>query len=329
MSGRLTLLFVSALFTAGAAVAQEAAGAQWLQNFNDAKQKAKADGKDLLVDFTGSDWCIWCKRLDKEVFAESAFQTEIAKGYILVKLDYPQDESLVTAEVKAQNEQLQKDYGIEGYPTIFLMDADGRPYAQTGYQAGGPAKYLEHLAKLQPAKAARDAAFTKAKDATGLDRAKLLAAGLDGMDEGVVLKHYKSEVDEILKLDEKNEAGLQEKYAAKLALVELDKKFNEMAQQGDWDAVDKAMAEYLTKFAGKKDIEQKATFYRAVVLLESKQDFDGALKMIQAAIDFAKDSEFAPRLEQIKKNVEEIKKQQGGEEKKDEGKGGEEKKDGK
>jgi thioredoxin-related protein len=322
MSGRSLSFAVAVLGLVGSALAQEG---QWLQNFEDAKAKAKADGKDLLVDFTGSDWCVWCKRLDAEVFAEKAFQDGVAKGYVLVKLDFPKDENLVTEAIKKQNAQLQSDYKIQGFPTILLMDPAGRPYAQTGYQQGGAAPYLEHLAGLQKAKAARDEHFGKAKGAEGAERAKHLAAGLDAMAEEVVMQHYKAEVDEVMKLDADGKAGLKAKYEAKLAMVELEEKFQELAQNGDWDAVDKYMAELLTKYKGNVDIEQKATFYRAVVLIEDKHDFAGALKGIDAARAIAPDSEFGKRLEQIRKNVERIQKQQeeqDGKDKKDDKKDG-------
>jgi len=306
MSGR-SISFAVALGLVGSAVAQEA---QWLQNFEDAKAKAKTDGKDLLVDFTGSDWCVWCKRLDAEVFAEKAFQDGITKGYVLLKLDFPHDESLVTEAIKKQNAQLQSDYKIQGFPTILLMDPAGRPYAQTGYKQGGAAPYLEHLADLQKAKAARDEHFGKAKGTEGVERAKHLAAGLDAMAEEVVMQHYQAEVEEVIKLDADGKAGVKAKYEAKLAMVALEEKFQELAQTGDWDGVDKYMAEQLTKYKGNVDIEQKATFYRAVCLIEGKQDFAGALKGIDAALAIAPDTEFGKRLPQIRKNVERIQKQQ-------------------
>ena len=161
-----------------------AGGEGWTSDYQAAQKQAAESKKDLLIDFTGSDWCIWCKRLDKEVFEEADFQKEIVKGYVLVKLDFPQDQSLVTEEIKAQNAQLQEQYKVQGFPTIFLMDASGKPFAQTGYQPGGGAKYLEHVAELSKGKAGYDENMAKAKDAKGVDRAKLLkspcAAGVAG-----------------------------------------------------------------------------------------------------------------------------------------------------
>lgn len=322
---------LSFAFVTAAAFAQEgekAGGAEWLQNFADAKAKATAEGKDLLVDFTGSDWCIWCKRLDQEVFAEAAFQTEVVKNFVLVKLDYPQNQELVTEAIREQNGKLQQEYKVQGFPTVFLLDATGKPYAQTGYQEGGSAKYVPHLAELRANKVARDEHFGKAKDAQGVDRARHLVAGLEALhNDEMVLAHYRTEIDEVMTLDADGKAGLKGKFEAKLARADVEGKFQELAQQGDWEGVDKLMVETLAKYKGNGELEQMATFYRAVVLLESKQDFDGALKLIDEALKFAPESDFAKQLPRIRKNVERIKKQQEGEEGGEKKDGGEEKKE--
>ena len=178
-----------------------ASGTQWVENFDQAKQTATTGKKDLLMDFTGSDWCSWCIKLRKEVFDQPAFKEAAPRDFVLVELDYPQDDSKLSAEVKAQNARLQKEFAIRGYPTIVLADAAGRPYAETGYQDGGPEKYLAHLQDLRKIKIQRDQAFAKAEGATGLDRALQLAAGLKAMDETLVAKHYRPVLDEITKLD--------------------------------------------------------------------------------------------------------------------------------
>ena len=120
----------------------------WFADFDQATEAAKKEGKDLLVDFTGSDWCGWCHRLHDEVFGFDEFLTEVQKHYVLVALDFPKAE-----EVKAQvpnperNAELKTKYGVRGYPTILLMTAEGEVYAQTGYQEGGVEPYLKYLEK--------------------------------------------------------------------------------------------------------------------------------------------------------------------------------------
>jgi thiol-disulfide isomerase/thioredoxin len=126
----------------------------WMTDFDAAKKKAAAEGKDLFINFTGSDWCGWCIRLDKEVFSQKLFVYEAQKRFVFVYLDFPKNIKQSDA-LKAQNEKLAQVYGVEGFPTIVLATADGRPYAKTGYEEGGPLVYLRHLAELQMQKPAK------------------------------------------------------------------------------------------------------------------------------------------------------------------------------
>lgn len=120
----------------------------WFADFDKAQEVAKKEGKDLLVDFTGSDWCVWCHRLHDEVFGFDEFITEVQKHYVLVALDFPKDEE-IQAKVPnpERNEELKGKYGVRGYPTVLLMTGEGEVYATTGYQEGGVEPYLEYLEK--------------------------------------------------------------------------------------------------------------------------------------------------------------------------------------
>ena len=129
-------------------------GIAWMTDFEAAKKKAAAEGKDLFIDFTGSDWCIWCQRLEKEVFSKPIFIHEAQKHFVFVMVDFPRNKKQ-SKELKAQNERLAQTYQAQAFPTIVLAEADGTPYAQTGYQEGGPLPYLEELARLQKQKPAK------------------------------------------------------------------------------------------------------------------------------------------------------------------------------
>ena len=152
------------------ALSLSAADAVWLTDLDEGIKVAKAEKKAILVDFTGSDWCGWCIRLKKEVFDQKEFAAA-TKDFVLVELDYPQKKKQ-PAEEKAKNKALAEKFGIEGFPTIMLLDANGEPFAQTGYLAGGPAKYLPHLAELLKANTADGRkAFAQTKKDEGLVRA--------------------------------------------------------------------------------------------------------------------------------------------------------------
>jgi thioredoxin-related protein len=125
-------------------------GEHWVGDFDEAVELARKQNKDLLVDFTGSDWCIWCKKLDKEVFSEQAFLDAAQKDFVLVALDFPHADD-VKAKVPNpdRNKELSEKYEIQGFPTVLLMNPDGEVYAKTGYRPGGAAPYVENLAEIR------------------------------------------------------------------------------------------------------------------------------------------------------------------------------------
>lgn len=138
----MTLMFRTLLaFVLTAAPLTAAEG--WLTDLDEAKKVAAKENKAILVDFTGSDWCGWCIRLREEVFDKPEFK-EASKHYVLVELDFPRTKKLPAAQ-KEKNESLAKQFAIRGFPTILLMNKDGQPFAKTGYEPGGPVKYVESL----------------------------------------------------------------------------------------------------------------------------------------------------------------------------------------
>jgi len=138
--------FLAAVALCLSVLSLSAAEPVWLTDLNEGIKVAKAEKKAILVDFTGSDWCGWCIRLKKEVFDQKEFAA-VTKDFVLVELDYPQRKKQAPEE-KAKNKAWAEKFAIEGFPTILLMDSNGEPFAQTGYQEGGPVKYLAHLKEL-------------------------------------------------------------------------------------------------------------------------------------------------------------------------------------
>ena len=116
----------------------------WESNLETALQKAKQENKAVLVNFTGSDWCVWCKRLSSEVFTQSEFEKYAEDNLVLVKIDFPQRIEQST-ETKMYNNQLAQRFGVEGFPTILLFNSQGKMVLQTGYQPGGAKSYVQHL----------------------------------------------------------------------------------------------------------------------------------------------------------------------------------------
>jgi protein disulfide-isomerase len=117
----------------------------WLTDYNAALAQAKSSGKPVLLDFTGSDWCPWCIKMDKEVLDTPAFKDYAGKNLVLMLVDFPQTKQL-PQKVQDQNDQLQKQYATEGFPTYILVDKDGKVLGQqVGYLDGGPTAFIAKL----------------------------------------------------------------------------------------------------------------------------------------------------------------------------------------
>ena len=294
-----------------------AGGEGWTHDFAAAKKQAAEEKKDLLLDFTGSDWCGWCIKLNDEVFKHEAFKTGVKDKFVLVELDYPREEKnkkkLGEATIK-QNEELQEKYAIQGFPTILLCDADGRPFARTGYQPGGAEKYVAHLDELRAKKEVRDKAFAEAGKAEGTAKAKALIAALDAMqlEDATVSEFYPNVVAEIKAADPTDETGFAKKIAEKEKFAKWESDLQKFAQEGDMEGAFAFVDKSVPEFTGES--KQKVLATKAGILAEMTK-FDESLKAIDEAKAAAPDSELAPQLDGFKERIEEAKEEAGAGEK--------------
>lgn len=130
------------------------ADAQWLTDFSAAKKKAKDENKPILMLFTGSDWCPYCIKWEKEAFSKPEFQDYAKTNLVLLFVDFPDKKPLPKAQARA-NDALQTRFKIEEYPTVVMLDSNGKKLGSFNYEEGGP-KVL--LGKIQ---ATRDGKVSK------------------------------------------------------------------------------------------------------------------------------------------------------------------------
>lgn len=99
---------------------------EWTQAYQAAKALAARKGIPILLNFSGSDWCYWCKLMDRQVFSQQAWGDWAKDNIALVLIDFPRDKSLVPAEYAARNEGLMKKYAVPGFPTFILLSPDAK-----------------------------------------------------------------------------------------------------------------------------------------------------------------------------------------------------------
>ena len=142
-------LFAVALcvLISGPAASAEESG--WLTDFKKAQQEAKAGNKLLLLDFTGSDWCGWCKKFDREILLKPEFKEYARDNLVIVELDFPRGKPQ-SAELRRQNRELAQQYEMVGFPTIIVLNADGQKvWRYDGFFPDGVAAFIAQLQKLR------------------------------------------------------------------------------------------------------------------------------------------------------------------------------------
>lgn len=121
----------------------------WVTDYKKAQQEAKANNKLILIDFTGSDWCGYCIQFDRAILSQPEFKEYATKNLILMEVDFPR-RKLQTPETKKQNAQLAQQYQIEGFPTVVVLNGEGRTiWRFDGYFPDGPAAFIAELEKAR------------------------------------------------------------------------------------------------------------------------------------------------------------------------------------
>ena len=130
---------------------------EWLTDFDEAAKLSQKTNKPILANFTGSDWCGYCKVLQREVFTTPKFKKWAKKNVVLLTVDFPR-RTKIAPELKKQNYALQKAFGVRGYPTVWLFNIgkgenykkDLEPLGKTGFVRGGVDAWIPTIAKFLP-----------------------------------------------------------------------------------------------------------------------------------------------------------------------------------
>jgi thioredoxin-related protein len=125
------------------------ADSSWQTDYKKAQEEAKSSNKLLLVDFTGSDWCGYCIKLDRDILSKSEFKDYANKNLVLMEVDFPRTKAQSDA-VKRQNQELAQQYQVQGFPTLVVLNGDGRKvWEYEGYFPDGPQAFIAALEKLR------------------------------------------------------------------------------------------------------------------------------------------------------------------------------------
>jgi thioredoxin-related protein len=288
-------VMISTLFVS-TAMAEEG----WLVDFEKAKAQAAKEGKAILMEFTGSDWCPPCKALHKNVLVKDIFKKEMPKHYILLKLDNPRDKSKQTDAEKAQYKELAAEYKVTGVPSVFLTDAEGKPFFKSsGYGGDSADAWVEKMV----GKSGIPKALAKAEKAKGLKRAKLLDTALTLMGSKFANESHAEKIDEIIKLDAKNEAGLKAKYEGGRKASQFKTALQQMMRDNRGGKTEDLIAKVdalVKKEKATGESLQQALFIKSSIMFQAKKK-DEAEKLLLEAQKAAPKTDTAKRIDQILK----------------------------
>jgi protein disulfide-isomerase len=307
----LFILWISAI---SPLIAQSEAKLNWKSSYEEGKAESKATSKPLILFFTGSDWCGYCHKLEKEVLNTPEFGELVGKQFVFVTIDFP-----MYKPTPEENKVLQKKYDIKGYPTLVIFDSDGQKIGTIGYQLGGAKPYAEHLLKMvqehsqykkkvsavdssQSSPQELKELYLKAKElGASTDAATLLARGLSSSDKGFFLmERFRAQAQEglihttqaqatkqeILSLDPYNKAHSQ----YELALIEFEAYSEEMSQEvGSTEMAVQPLLEYIEHYgSGDKENVWKLQMIISQAFLD-KNKFQEALDFARASYETAPD----------------------------------------
>jgi len=271
----------------------------WLVDFEAAKQQAAKEGKSILMEFTGSDWCPPCIALKKKVLDTDQFKKRAPEKFVLLKLDNPNDKSKQTPAEIAQYRKLAADYKVSGVPTIILADDAGRPFAKNvGFGGQEPEAYVDNLERQLTNRAKRDDLLAQAAKAQGEEKAKLLDQAIAVVDAELAVSVYAAEVAEITKLDSENKAGLKGKFEGVVKAAEVRKAIGEIRRLGPTAEALAKMEELLTTLKPEGEALQEVLVGKGLITAQLGDKAAGKA-ILEQALAAAPNSRMARSLSQF------------------------------
>ncbi len=290
----------------------------WIpDDFEAAKKQAAEQKKGIIMEFTGSDWCRPCMMLRAKVLNTDEFKNEAAKDFVLLELDYPSRKPQ-SEEVKKANKNIADQYGISGFPTVVFADANGRPYGGfVGNQSmAGTKEAMKEALKTKAALVAAEAKLAAA--ATDDEKIDTMAEIIKLAPRKYVKNFYGDIKAKLLELDKNDRTGMKSSAALDAKKKEQIKALNDyikanIPQGASPDVALKAMADYPGRDSLLPAVEQELLMSEFSLLVNKKNDIDGAIEVLKKVIEVDKQSATGERagrlLKMLNENKENIKAQ--------------------
>ncbi|RCS48306.1 thioredoxin family protein [Bremerella cremea] len=268
----VALGFLATLLLAHVSRAEESTSIAWRTNFAAAKAEAKKEGKSLFLFFTGSDWCVVCKRLEAAALHDEQFVNAIEQSFIPVMLDFPTGFELEDA-LAQQNEALSEKYDVHAFPTLLAIDLEGKIFGQIiGFNGDKP----KLLADIQQMNAAGEvlAAITHKGGVDAVDDPQQLAAFLDHVPNSVLGAHWNGLLQQALVKSEQSDPELHKTLLLRQSAIEkqmaadlVQQKIEQMFRSGVSPAEQIKVLETMLTEAEENDEIKKSVYLQYSAML--------------------------------------------------------------
>ncbi|WP_046746020.1 thioredoxin family protein [Kordia zhangzhouensis] len=124
---------------------------EWNTDFKEVQVQASKEHKNIILVFSGSDWCAPCIKLEKSIFQSEAFKKTATNEYVLLRADFPKrKKNKLSEQQQKHNNELAALYNQEGYfPLVVVLDSQGKVLGKTGYKNTTPEAYISLLQSFE------------------------------------------------------------------------------------------------------------------------------------------------------------------------------------
>lgn len=206
----------------------------WHRDYASAMNEARAEGKKMLIVFTGTDWIEICAKFYDEILGDPAFIGTVSPQFALLKLEYPKD-NVMPREEAAQKAVLREAYRVRGYPTVVLTDAEGRPFGLNGYQPLKPKEYGDQILGILAVHEDNLAAVKESANLDGAEKAKALSRAIPDVPSALIARFYRAEMEAVLAADPDDVLKMAGPFRKLIAEADYSREIQKLARESKWE----------------------------------------------------------------------------------------------
>lgn len=263
---------------------------KWHTRYTPAIEDAREANKKLLIVFTASTWVDICKVFEQDILSQEDFHGPISEGYVLLKLEYPR-ENRMERQIATEYQLLKDAYRVRGFPTVIVTDTEGRPFGMNGYQPVTAAQYSGIMLAMLKGCQVRDQAFAEAGKMKGLEKARKLVEGLPNLPGNLSARYYRSQMEEVIALDPKDETGKTKTYQAQIDDVDYSAEMQRLAADVQYGK----MLELTEQFIREQKLEgsrlQKVLLNK-VNVQQRQKNTAGVIQTLLEVVEVAPESQY-------------------------------------